>query len=136
MPVAQVVLFPNTDVFGDAAFSINLEPKAATGCHLNGRLVVSADFIHHRPFDVLELSFRGKLVMGTVVLSCAHVSSGKVRTSIGSRKGVEDVSLLVSACWKGNKREYLVADLDAAYSPDRCQKAGRLLKRCQHERAI
>ena len=70
MPVAQIVLLPNTDVFGDAACSTNLEPKAATGCHLNGLLVVSADFIHHRRFDVLELSFRGRFGDG---LSCCRV---------------------------------------------------------------
>jgi hypothetical protein len=70
MSVAQIVLLPNTIVFGDAACSTSLEPKAATGCHLNGLLVVSADFIHHRRFDVLELSFRGRLVMDCRAVVC------------------------------------------------------------------
>jgi hypothetical protein len=66
MPVAQIALLSNTDIFGDAACSNNAEPKAATGCHLNGRLFVSADFVRHRRFDVLELSFRGKVGDGSV----------------------------------------------------------------------
>ena len=92
MPVAQIALLSNTDIFGDAACSNYVKPKAATGCHLNGRLFVSTDFILQRRFDVLELSFRGRSVMDRRAVN-AHVSSGKVRTSIGERKGVEDVSL-------------------------------------------
>jgi hypothetical protein len=80
MPVAQIALLSNTAVFGDAACSNNLQPKAATGCHLNGRLFVSADFVRYRRFDVLELSFRGRLVMDhrAVVCSCILRQSSDV----------------------------------------------------------
>ena len=97
MPVAQIALLSNADIFGDAACLNNLEPKAATGCHLNGRLFVSADFVRHRRFDVLELSFRGRLVMDRRTVICSFIlrqSSDVDRRKEGRRRRKS----LVPAC--------------------------------------
>jgi hypothetical protein len=97
MPVAQIALLSNTDIFGDAACANNPEPKAATGCHLNGRLFVSADFVRQRRFDVLELSFRGKLVMDRRTVMCSFIlrqSSDVDRRKEGRRRRKS----LVPAC--------------------------------------